>query len=103
MSSTNRAFIKAYRQDTADSSPVGGASPTVRGPNGATMRAVAERTNTSVRDAAYSAYEARPIAAKRPLSSFIGSKPSTIGRGQGEPRPAPGGRESFGAENENAN
>lgn len=94
MSSTNRAFIKAYRQDTAVSPPVPGASPTVRGPSGTVMREAAVQASTSVRDAAYSAYEPRSAAAKRPLSSFIG-RPS--------PKLSPTARGDVLAENENAN
>src|SRR5438046_1134090 len=77
MSSTNRAFIKAYRQDAPDPSPVAGPAPTTRGPIGPASREAAMQTSTSVRDAAYSTYESRSATGKRPLSSFI-NRPASI-------------------------
>jgi Mrp family chromosome partitioning ATPase len=75
MSSTNRAFIKAYRQDTADSAPAGGNAPAIQNQAIATKREAA-RVSTSVRDAAYSTFEPQPHSAKRPLSTFI-NRPQT--------------------------
>ncbi len=65
MSTTNRAFIKAYRQDTAQSAPIAGNSR----PN---AREAAVRTGTAVGAAAGSGRDPQPAASKRPLSSFIG-------------------------------
>jgi Mrp family chromosome partitioning ATPase len=85
MSTTNRAFIKAYRQDTADSSPATGSSPTIgqsgRGPAGALTRETAVRTSTSVGGGGRPNFEPQRIAEKRPLSSFIGHHASPLGRG----------------------
>lgn len=84
MSSTNRAFIKAYRQDEPDPSPTGGAAPTMRAHSGATVHEAAVRTSTAVRDAAYSNYQPQSAPAKRPLSSFIGRPQSPEAAAAGE-------------------
>src|SRR5437764_4265287 len=81
MSSTNRAFIKAYRQDAADPSSAAGPAPASHGPTRAPKNEAAVQTSTSVRDAAYSAFEPLPATSKRPLSSFIGGSASPSGRG----------------------
>src|SRR6185369_13522454 len=93
MSSTNRAFIKAYRQDSADASPAAGNAPTMQSQAAATKREAAH-VSTSVRDAAYSSFEPQPISGKRPLSSFINREQAI---------PSPLGRVSASNESENAN
>ncbi len=72
MSTTNRAFIKAYRQDAAETSPIGGSSPAMIGENRATTRDSAERTGASVGTMAQSNVAHQQSTSKRPLSSFIG-------------------------------
>jgi Mrp family chromosome partitioning ATPase len=102
MSSTNRAFIKAYRQDSADPAPADGNAPTIQNqaaPAGAAAKRDLARVSTSVRDAAYSSYE--PVSNKKPLSSFIGRQqaPSL----PHSPIAAGTGRASAQAESDNAN
>ncbi len=77
MSTTNRAFIKAYRQDTAETSPLGGSSPIVSGQNAAPTRDAAVRTTTSVGGPAYASFAQPQSGQKRPLSSFI-TRPQSL-------------------------
>src|SRR4051812_16680663 len=76
MSTTNRAFIKAYRQDTADQSPTGGNSPAMLNPSVAPARQTTEAgtasTTTSVGSPHRPAFDPQRSGPKRPLSSFIG-------------------------------
>ena len=77
MSTTNRAFIKAYRQDEPDPAPKGSALPASqnqlgRGPIGAPARDAAFASTTTVVRPALSNIEPQRTAAKRPLSSFMG-------------------------------
>jgi Mrp family chromosome partitioning ATPase len=103
MSSTNRAFIKAYRQDSADASPAAGNAPTMQNQAAATKRDAAH-VSTSVRDAAYSSFEPQPVSGKRPLSSFINREQGALERTDSpSPRPSPIGRGGTAAETQNAN
>jgi Mrp family chromosome partitioning ATPase len=88
MSTTNRAFIKAYRQDTADPSPAGGSSPNARDPGGALRREAAVQTASAAGGQSHSSYLPQSGTQKLPLSSFISNTPS--------PQPSPGGRGSVG-------
>src|SRR5258707_7564261 len=75
MSTTNRAFIKAYRQDTADESSAGGNSPAMLNQNTAHTRDAAARnvaTATAVGGPARSSFDPQRSGPKQPLSSFIG-------------------------------
>jgi Mrp family chromosome partitioning ATPase len=74
MSTTNRAFIKAYRQDTADKSPTAGNAPTKLNPSGAPARNAAVgtvSTATAVGGPARANFDPQRPGGKRPLSSFI--------------------------------
>jgi Mrp family chromosome partitioning ATPase len=102
MSTTNRAFIKAYRQDAADTSPTGGATPSILSQAGAPSREAARTTNVSSQ---VGAIVDRPTGTqKRPLSSFIDAKTSLADTGLGtgsstrthtpSAQPSPSGRGS---------
>jgi Mrp family chromosome partitioning ATPase len=74
MSTTNRAFIKAYRQDTADESPASGKTPAMLNPSGATARDAAGSTvstATAIGGPARSTFDPKRSGPKQPLSSFI--------------------------------
>jgi Mrp family chromosome partitioning ATPase len=74
MSTTNRAFIKAYRQDTADESPTGGTAPAMLNPSSATTRDTAlstATTTTVVGGPARRSFDPQRSGQMRPLSSFI--------------------------------
>jgi Mrp family chromosome partitioning ATPase len=85
MSTTNRAFIKAYRQDSANVSPIGGNSPAMLQQGGAPAADAA--TPTAATTTATSG-QARPSLAsqrsgqKRPLSSFLARPQSPISSAQ---------------------
>jgi Mrp family chromosome partitioning ATPase len=70
MSTTNRAFIKAYRQDAADQSPTAGAAPTIHDHASAPARATVH-TATAVGGAASANPNYASTGPKLPLSSFI--------------------------------
>ncbi len=72
MSTTNRAFIKAYRQDTAEPSPTSGSSPAMLNQSGAPVRDAVARAGASVGGAVRPNFEQQRGGQKRPLSSFIG-------------------------------
>src|SRR4051794_21961736 len=75
MSTTNRAFIKAYRQDAADESSAGGNSPAMLNQNAAPTRAAAASTvatTTAITGSARSTSDRQRSGPKQPLSSFIG-------------------------------
>ena len=94
MSTTNRAFIKAYRHDTADASPTTSAAPAMlnqsaevaRESTGGVATATATLAGSSATRPKFDAQRSGP---KQPLSSFIG-------RPQSPARPAE-------VENSNAN
>jgi Mrp family chromosome partitioning ATPase len=76
MSTTNRAFIKAYRQDTADESPASGKTPAMLNPSGAATRdaagsAVSTATATAIGGPARPTFDPKRSGPKQPLSSFI--------------------------------
>lgn len=74
MSTTNRAFIKAYRQDAAEDSPTGGSAPTILNKNAAATRGAtvdAVSTATSVSSPVRPNFEPQRSGPKRPLSTFI--------------------------------
>jgi len=71
MSSTNRAFIKAYRQDTADRSPIEGIAPSGMAHGVRNSSEPAVRTATSVSGAAQRSAATQQGGPKLPLSSFI--------------------------------
>jgi Mrp family chromosome partitioning ATPase len=74
MSTTNRAFIKAYRQDTADTSPAGGTAPAMLNQGSASTRDPAGRTataTTAVGGPDRAGFVSQRPGQKRPLSSFI--------------------------------
>lgn len=81
MSTTNRAFIKAYRQDTASESPVGGNSPAMPNQSALPTRDAGAHTTTT---ATAVGRPARPTLGqkrsgpKQPLSSFIGRQQSPL-------------------------
>src|SRR4051812_32903878 len=80
MSTTNRAFIKAYRQDTADTSPAGGNFPAMLNQSGAPARDMAVRTATTtmaVGGPARPGSDSQRSGQKRPLSSFI-ARPQSL-------------------------
>src|SRR4051812_40391862 len=85
MSTTNRAFIKAYRQDTADESSAAKA-PAMLNPSGAPTREAAVRTVAT----AVAAGPIRPgpdpqrTGMKLPLSSFIARPHSPVEPAQKE-------------------
>jgi Mrp family chromosome partitioning ATPase len=70
MSTTNQAFIKAYRQDLADQSPTAGAAPTTHNQADAPARE-AVHTATAVSGAAHANPNYASTGPKLPLSSFI--------------------------------
>lgn len=70
MSTTNRAFIKAYRQDAADASPTAGAAPTIHNQAGAATRE-SVRTATAVSGATHANVNHQAGGPKQPLSAFI--------------------------------
>jgi Mrp family chromosome partitioning ATPase len=75
MSTTNRAFIKAYRQDAADESSASGKTPAMLNPSGAAARETADNsvsTATAIGGPARSTLGPNRSGAKQPLSSFIG-------------------------------
>jgi Mrp family chromosome partitioning ATPase len=82
MSTTNRAFIKAYRQDTADESPTGGSAPAMLNQSGAPTREATLRTATvtatAVDGPGRSSFDPQRSSLKRPLSSFIARPQSSI-------------------------
>jgi Mrp family chromosome partitioning ATPase len=88
MSTTNRAFIKAYRQDTAAESPLGGNSPALLKPGAAPARDAAEgtiATTTAVSNPTRPTLGPKRSGPKQPLSSFIGrqqTSPQPPGAGQ---------------------
>jgi Mrp family chromosome partitioning ATPase len=74
MSTTNRAFIKAYRQDTANESSTAGNSPAMLNQSSAPARDAAVRTATTataVAGPARPAFDPKRSGPKQPLSSFI--------------------------------
>ncbi|HEX5472932.1 MAG TPA: hypothetical protein VFW73_13655 [Lacipirellulaceae bacterium] len=71
MSTTNRAFIKAYRQDAAVDSPLGGRSPTIQTPRTSHAPDAAVRTSTAVAAPLHSSFAQQQSGQKRPLSSFL--------------------------------
>jgi Mrp family chromosome partitioning ATPase len=74
MSTTNRAFIKAYRQDPAEESRAGGSSPTMRSQNAAAARGAtvgAASTTTSTGGSVRPDFDRQRSGHKRPLSTFI--------------------------------
>src|SRR6476660_2921042 len=74
MSTTNRAFIKAYRQDTADDSLTSGNAPAMLNQSGAPTRNAGLRaatTTTAVGGLSRPSFEPQRSGQKRPLSSFI--------------------------------
>ncbi|HVT27246.1 MAG TPA: hypothetical protein VHE81_04440 [Lacipirellulaceae bacterium] len=71
MSTTNRAFIKAYRQDAPEDSPRGDGSSTIRNQAATPIREAAVRTSTTVGSPARSNFGPQPSGQKRPLSSYI--------------------------------
>jgi Mrp family chromosome partitioning ATPase len=74
MSTTNRAFIKAYRQDSADESPAGGNSPAMLNQSAAPTRDAAPgivTTTTAVAGPVRTGLDPQRTGPKRPLSSFI--------------------------------
>lgn len=68
MSTTNRAFIKAYRHDTAQPGGTGG-SPVIAAEHAPAARATAGVTNVGT--VSRSGDRPQPTGEKRPLSSFI--------------------------------
>ena len=81
MSTTNRAFIKAYRQDSADESPAGGSSPVMLNQSGAPTRDAAMRTATTTTAAGgpvRPGFEPQRTGPKRPLSSFVARPQSPL-------------------------
>jgi Mrp family chromosome partitioning ATPase len=81
MSTTNRAFIKAYRQDTADGSSAGGNSPAMLNQNAASTRDATARsvaTTTAVGGPARTSFDRQRSGPKQPLSSFIGRPQSPV-------------------------
>lgn len=81
MSTTNRAFIKAYRQDTADTSPTGGSAPTMLNQGGTTTRGavtLTASTATAVGVPARPSFDPQRSGQKRPLSSFIGRSQTPV-------------------------
>src|SRR4051812_8955432 len=80
MSTTNRAFIKAYRQDTADASPAGGNTPTMLNQGEAPTRdavATTASTMTAVGGQDRPSFDPQRSGQKRPLSSFI-ARPQSL-------------------------
>src|SRR4051794_20550432 len=71
MSSTNRAFIKAYRQDTADRSPAAGNAPIGTGHAAEKSTERTGRTATAVTNPAQMRAAQQQAGPKLPLSSFI--------------------------------
>jgi len=74
MSTTNRAFIKAYRQDTAEDSAAGGSAPTILSQAAAAARSTTAGTvgtATSVGGAVRPNFDSQRSGPKRPLSTFI--------------------------------
>jgi Mrp family chromosome partitioning ATPase len=74
MSTTNRAFIKAYRQDPAEQTPVGGSAPTILNQNAAAARSAtvaAASSTTSASAPARPNFDTQRSGPKRPLSTFI--------------------------------
>src|SRR5215210_1376225 len=87
MSTTNRAFIKAYRQDAADQSPAGGNSPAMLNQSAAPTREGATRTitaTTSVAGPVRPSFEPPRTGPKKPLSSFIARPQSPVQAAQNE-------------------
>src|SRR6266446_3851010 len=80
MSTTNRAFIKAYRQDAAEESPTGGSAPNMLNQSGAPMREAAVRTSTATTAVGpvRADFDPQRSGPKRPLSSFITRPPSPV-------------------------
>jgi len=81
MSTTNRAFIKAYRQDTANESSTAGNSPAMLNQSGAPTRDAAVRTattTTTVAGPARPAFDPKRSGPKQPLSSFIARPQSLV-------------------------
>src|SRR4051812_6503977 len=77
MSSTNRAFIKAYRQDTADRSPAPGLAPSGMARAAATAVGPAMQTATAVSGATQRRPGQQQAGPKLPLSSFINQPHAT--------------------------
>jgi Mrp family chromosome partitioning ATPase len=81
MSTTNRAFIKAYRQDLADVSPAGGNSPAMLNPSAAPTRDAVVRTattTTAVSGSSRPGLDPQRTGPKLPLSSFIARAQSPV-------------------------
>jgi Mrp family chromosome partitioning ATPase len=77
MSSTNRAFIKAYRQDTADQSPSAKITPSGTASATTSATASAAATATAVRSTTQTRANQQQAGPKLPLSSFI-NQPRTV-------------------------
>jgi len=71
MSSTNRAFIKAYRQDTADRSPAAGIAPSGKQQPAEMASEGTGRIATAVSSPAHMRPAQQHAGPKLPLSSFI--------------------------------
>src|SRR5258707_8883156 len=74
MSTTNRAFIKAYRQDTADESPAGRNSPAMLNQNAASSREPAANNvakSTAVTPPTRSTFDPQRVEPKQPHTTFI--------------------------------
>ena len=87
MSTTNRAFIKAYRQDTANESPTGGNSPAILNQSGAPTRDAGMRTvstATAVGGPARPTFDPKRSGPKQPLSSFIARSQSPVQSAESE-------------------
>jgi Mrp family chromosome partitioning ATPase len=79
MSTTNRAFIKAYRQDTANESPTGGNSPAMLNQSGAPTRDASVRTvSTATSVGGRPTFDPKRSGPKQPLSSFIARPHSPV-------------------------
>lgn len=86
MSTTNRAFIKAYRQDSANESPIGGNPPAILKPTVGSAHdaaASAAAVTTIVSNPARPSLGAKRSGPKQPLSAFIS-------RQQTSPQPSAG-------------
>jgi Mrp family chromosome partitioning ATPase len=97
MSTTNRAFIKAYRQDSADESPAGGSAPAIRNQSSAPVRDAAVGaavTTTTPGSPARPTLGPQRGGPKQPLSSFIGRQPVPA-RAAGLVPPVPNEDSSF--------